>query len=379
MQDRLKIVVVDENEERINEIRHGMPDYIDVVFSRVGEGAKNLIRPDAAGKMPDLVVLDAEDEKGIAPSLFAWMKTGEAGIELLPVLLLCEDAFSDEALSFLEYGDAEFFDGIFDVDFFFMKAMEMIEEVQMAPDFIEEPSYTEKMTDRIQGHSVKPQGENEDTIRRSIVLQHDEQLKQLDQAIERGKKKQEKIKEIMTLALKYKEEIREEEEIRHKQAEAMEAVQTKQEKDAGSAAFLHNLNGANVERMLSEPEEDNRRTVVVIDHDPKNRKLCELFLQSDYRVVLLHTGMSAIDYFIKAKADLLLISFEMPVLDGLKILDSIRWQPNGKKIPVIYMTEDDPDQVRKQCQKERVVGLLTKPVSKKALKRSVDAVLSTLK
>ena len=366
--DKLKIVVIDDDETRRYLIKDNMPPYMDIEFCGYSESVKKAIRGGDDGEEADLVVLNAEDEKGLAPVIFTWLKE-EPTVASIPVLLLCEDAFSDRALAFLDIGDAEYYEGVFDPDYFFMKIMETIDEAQMAPDEIIEPSYLEKDPDRILGLSIKPVGESEDTIKRSIVLQHDEQLMQLDQALERGRKKQQKIKEIMTLAIKYKEEIIREEEERIRIAE-------EQEKTANE---LHQIKGEDAWQMLSDPEEDTRRTIVVVDDDPKNRKLCELFLQSDYKVVLISSGMSAIDYFVKAKADLLLISFRMPVLDGLKILDSIRWQPNGKKVPVIFMTDEDPDEIRKKCQKERVVGLLKKPVSKQALKRSADAVLSTIR
>lgn len=377
MTDRLKVVVIDEDDARKYMIKDILPDYIDVSLTGMVDSAKDLIRPDRDGRKTDLVILNADNTRGFALSLFRWMKTGEAGLETIPVILLCEDAFADHILAFLELDEVEFYEGEIDPDLFFMQVMDVIERAEMAPDPVEEPSYIEKDSTRIQGHSVKPQGETEDTVRRSIVLQHDDQLKQLDQAIERGRKKQEKIKEIMELAIRYKEE------------KALAALEEDDdllldEEPVCGVDDLHRLEGPEALRMLEEeadvPEEqdEKKHTVVIVDYDPKNRKLCELFLKSSYQVVSFTSGMNAIDYFVKSKADLLLISFHMPILNGNKILDSIRWQPNGKKVPVIFMAEGDLESVRQQCKKEYVVGLLPKPVSKKVLQRSVDAVFSTI-
>lgn len=364
MPDRLKIVILDDNDERRYQIRDMLPDYIDAVFAPIRDSAKSLIKGEASGKRTDLVIMNADDETGCTLSLFTWMKTEEEALFSVPVLLLCEDAFSDSVLAFLEAGDAEFYEGEVDPDQLFMQIMDMIEAAEMAPDPVAEPSYTEKDSARIQGHSVKPVGEDEDTIRRSIVLKHEEQLQQLDQAIERGRKKQEQIKELMALAMQYKEEN-----------------STAEEKPPKEKP-LHELNGESALKVLSEAEdqepEEKKPTIVVVDYDVRNRKLCELFLQRDYQVVSITTGMNAIDHFVKNKADLLILSTSMPILDGFKILNSIRWQPNGKRVPVIFMAEGDPDEVRRKCQKEHVVGVLTKPVSKTALRRSVDAVLATL-
>ncbi len=358
MPERLKIVILDDNDERRYLIRDMLPDYVDAFFSPISDNARNLILQDASGRCTDLVIMNADDETGTVLNVFTWMREEEETLFNMPVLLLCEDTFSDNVMPFLEIGDAEFAEGEIDPDRLFMQIMDMIDAAEKAPEKWTEPSYTEKESTRIQGLSVKPVGEDEDTVRRSIVLQHEEQLKQLEQALERGRQKQEKRKELMALAEQYQSEIPVEEP-------------------------LHRLNGEEALKVLvqeapAEVEEETKATIVVVDYDVRNRKLCELFLQRDYRVVSISTGMNTIDYFVKNKADLLILSTDMPILDGFKILNSIRWQPNGKRLPVIFMAEGDPEEARKKCQLERVVGVLMKPVSKSALRRSVDAVLSTV-
>ncbi len=368
MNDKLKIIVIDDDRERIEQIKDLLPDYMDVTAGDYGEGAKEAIRPDRSGRQTDLIIMNADDKRGRSLYMFDWMKS-EPGLERIPVILLVEDEFSDRVMSFLEIADAEFYEGPIDPDEFFMLVTGVINEAEMGPELPEEPVYLEKESTRIQGLSVRPVGEGAGTVRRTIVLRHDDQLKQLDQALERGRKKQEKLREIMAYAVQYKEKKK-----KDRQEEERRSGEPQPE-----GVSLHKLNRADVAKMLEEEEETDLRTVVIVDDDRKNRRLCELFLRSSYHVVCFASGMSAIDYFVKNRADLLLLSYEMPVLDGLKVLDSIRWQPNGKKVPVIFMTEDDIEAVREQCRKERVVGMLAKPVQKAALRRAVNAVLMTLK
>ncbi|MBR6452119.1 MAG: response regulator [Lachnospiraceae bacterium] len=367
MSDKLKIVVIDDDKERIELIRDLLPDYMDVITGDYGEGAKAVIRP-TDGRDTDLIIMNADDKRGRSLYMFDWMKS-ESGLDRIPVILLVDDEFSDRVMSFLEIADAEFYEGQIDPDEFFMLVTGVINDAEMGPELPEEPVYLEKDPTRIQGLSVKPVGEGEGTVRRSIVLRHDDQLKQLDLALERGRKKQEKLREIMAYALQYKEK---------KNLRKQEAVAERAEPEP-SAATLHRLKRSDVARMLEDEETEDLRTVVIVDDDRKNRRLCELFLRSSYRVVCFASGMSAIDYFVKNRADLLLLSYRMPVLDGVKVLESIRWQPNGKKVPVIFMAEGDIEAAREKCRKERVVGMLAKPVQKAALRRAVNAVLMTLK
>ncbi|MBO4903532.1 MAG: response regulator [Lachnospiraceae bacterium] len=377
MSDALKVVVVDDSDERRYQIRETLPDYMEASFPGMGELAKRVILPDANTKQADLVILNADDATGHCLELFRWMREEEPSLMAVPVLLLCADAYDDRVMSFLEIGDADYYEGEINGDLLFMQMMEMIDAAEMAPEYLPEPSFTEKDPARAFGISVKPLGEDEDTIRRSIVLQHEEQLKQLDEAVERGRKKQEKIKEILDLAIKYKEEKKLETAGTETEPVTETEKQTEKEADQetgkGPATVNGNADGEEV-------NEEKKRTVVIVDYDLKNRKLCELFLKTEYNVVVIDSAMSAIDYFVRSKADILLLSYQMPILSGVKILDSIRWQQNGKRVPVIFMTEDNPDDAKRNCRnKERVVGILTKPVSKGTLKRSVSAVLSTLK
>ena len=74
-------------------------------------------------------------------------------------------------------------------------------------------------------------------------------------------------------------------------------VERKQEPDAGERKF-----------------DSSKKTVVIVDDDLKTRKLCTLFLTQKYNVVSLDSGIKTVDYFIKNRADLLIIN---PILGGM--------------------------------------------------------------
>lgn len=365
-EDKLKVVVIDDDEARKNKIRDILPDYLNVVVTGYGRSAQENIMPDSNGKSCNLVIMNADDNKGQAICIFDWMNKNEerVGLDRIPVLLLVEDEFSDRALSFLEIADAQMYEGDIDPDDFFLTVTSILNEAEFLPEPDDTPpAYTEKSSDRINGLSVKPEGETEDTIKRSAVFNDSEQLAHLDEALERGRKKQRLINEIMQAAVELKEE----------KTEKTEKPEIQKGNDP-----VHKMTAASVSRIFEEDDEADDfagvKTVVIIDADVSNLKLCEAVLQRKYNVVLLNSGMSAIDYFVKKTADMILISFSMPLIDGVRILDSIRWQPNGKNIPAVFMAEGNIEMIKPMCRREHVVGIIQKPISMMALKQAVDTV-----
>lgn len=371
-EEKLKVVLIDDNEERKKNIREILPQYMDVIPASYGSQAIEKISPDFDKRECSLIIMNADDRRGQALNMFNMLVNdeGHLGLDRIPVLILTEDEFSDRVMSFLEIGDVEIYEGDINPDDFFLTVTSLINEAEFRPEPIEvQAAYIEKNTDRIYGRSVKPEGEDEDTIKRSAVFNDKEQLEHLEAALERGRKKQELVREIMEAAENLKAENR----------KAEKTPEPREQKN------LFNLDAAKVSAMLDEtltkyeetaqkPAFVSEKTIAVVDADAINLNICDMYLKRRYKVVLLNSSMSAIDYFVKNKADLLLISYEMPLLDGVTILDSIRWQPNGKRVPAIFMTEGNPEIVKPRCRKEWVVGMLQKPLSQTALKQAVEAV-----
>lgn len=431
---KMKIVIVDKNEARRNRVKGCMPLYVEAFCENYGDAAKKQIRPEADGRLTDMVIMNADDSKGHGLYMFDWMKNEEPGLgfEKIPVLLLIADEFSDRALEFLELGDAEFYEGELDADKLYSKMMQTFDLMDFGSEPREEPLlYTEeKAMDKVSGLTIKPVGEGT-AVKRSIVLSLEEQRRHLALALERGQKRNEQLKEIMLTALRQKEErkaaaqtgfvnapsqnpVMPQEQFKTpEQFRTLEKFKTSEQfktperfrapgqfrtpqqfvtpvvspavipgKGPSIPAFTLPTS-TSVPGLAQIPlptpylsQESFKKTIVVVDHDSRSLKTCEMFLQTRYDVIMVETGMRAIDYFVRSRADLLLLNYQMPVLDGQKILSSIRWQPNGKDVPTIFMAEGNFAEAAEKCKLEGVVGVLSKPVSQSVLMQAVEAVFS---
>ena len=91
--------------------------------------------------------------------------------------------------------------------------------------------------------------------------------------------------------------------------------------------------------------------ILVVDDDDLNLKMAEFILKKDMKnveVLLADSGMKAIDALQREKVDLVLLDFQMPVMNGLKTLEIIRKREDMKDIKVIFLTAaSDRDTVMK--------------------------------
>ncbi len=122
----------------------------------------------------------------------------------------------------------------------------------------------------------------------------------------------------------------------------------------------------------SSAADPDKKTVVIADDDTSARKLVSFFLMKKYNVVTCESGMKTIDYFVKNKADLLIINPVLGGMSGVSTVISVRMQPGGANIPVMFLVGDNYTESRSKLLGPGVVGLLNKPVKHDVVAQAVD-------
>ena len=80
------------------------------------------------------------------------------------------------------------------------------------------------------------------------------------------------------------------------------------------------------------------KNILIVDDDPSYAKMVREWLKDTYRVDIVTAGVQAITFLAKKKVDLILLDYEMPVVDGPQVLEMFRSEPNLKDIPVVFLT-----------------------------------------
>jgi len=411
----LRAIIIDDNKDRREKVSSILPDYIASVGVGFGEGALDYLKRDGEGVLPDVVIMYGDDPKSYGLYIYDWMlnKSGDAGIAAIPVIVLTEDEFSDRSLEFLELGDVVFYEGEIDESNLFSVINEAIEYAEFMPDPVE-PVYEEnKSIDRLMGQSVK--APEEGGRHRAVVLDMETRLDNLEAALARGKKRANDIRTLLDSASAVKGA---------KENKNKPSVSGSENNNTGTTSFLDKAkknkniikqaahdDGAAVDsieklqkKAMTNPygalnaqgtlkyheaarqqryQEDTRRnvvhgssngkpTVVIVDTDVKTRKLCSLFLTQKYNVISLDSGIKTIDFFVKNRADLLIIN---PILAGMSGVDTVRsvhMQPGGAYVPVMYLVGDDYTEARTRLLGPNVVGILNKPIKQGLISQSVE-------
>lgn len=81
-----------------------------------------------------------------------------------------------------------------------------------------------------------------------------------------------------------------------------------------------------------------KKKILIIDDDPQFAKMIREWIKDTYSVGVLTAGMQAITLLTKNKVDLILLDYEMPVVDGPQVFQILKSDPVLKSIPVVFLT-----------------------------------------
>ena len=85
-----------------------------------------------------------------------------------------------------------------------------------------------------------------------------------------------------------------------------------------------------------------QKRILIIEDDPSYEKMVREWIKEIYKVDIVTAGMQAISFLLKLKedekVDMILLDYEMPVVDGPQVLQMLRQDPQTEGIPVIFLT-----------------------------------------
>jgi len=112
--------------------------------------------------------------------------------------------------------------------------------------------------------------------------------------------------------------------------------------------------------------------VLVVESDPDMQwRLARMLTVNGHRVVGTSSGDGALALLEQWPVDLVLVAEQLPGMDGLSLAKILR--ERCPKVPVILMTEDDPE-AQLAARLAGAVACLTKPFRTETLRELIDAV-----
>ncbi len=129
--------------------------------------------------------------------------------------------------------------------------------------------------------------------------------------------------------------------------------------------------------VVSGPSSANRKKrVLIVDDDMRQRQLVREWLKGTYDVSMANGGPQAIAVLSAQDCDLVLLDYEMPIVSGPQVMEMIRSLPQGRDVPIVFLTGKNDEASIRTVMELHPAGYLLKTVSEADLLKKVQDVLA---
>ncbi len=144
------------------------------------------------------------------------------------------------------------------------------------------------------------------------------------------------------------------------------------------AVWAHFARPVNVQDVISQLEKDTSTSpglkpqILLVDDDPVSMRVMEDWLSGSFRVTITNSGADALEYMSHNAVDLVLLDYEMPIMNGPAVLQAMRSNLATHSIPVMFLTaKDDMESVQNaiSLKPERYI---LKSIPREALVRIIE-------
>jgi len=96
-----------------------------------------------------------------------------------------------------------------------------------------------------------------------------------------------------------------------------------------------------VESEVFDSLNSTSKTILVVDDADYIRRLVAIILKMEgYTVLEAGNGKEALDTLEKTRIDMIITDLNMPVMDGIELVNVLRSKPAFKHIPVVMLTSE---------------------------------------
>ena len=119
--------------------------------------------------------------------------------------------------------------------------------------------------------------------------------------------------------------------------------------------------------------------IMIVDDCNTTRKLLGHYLQSrGYSVIFAENGLDALEKLAVNDVNLVMTDLNMPFMDGIELIRTIRSDPELSEIPVLMVTTENDDIERTKAIRSGANGYLIKPVSGDAIEENIKAIVKQI-
>jgi len=122
---------------------------------------------------------------------------------------------------------------------------------------------------------------------------------------------------------------------------------------------------------------DNRQTILLVDDEITVLKLLEFVLKKEYKLVIHNNGLEAMNWLDSGYLpDLIVSDLEMPYVDGIDFVKSLKSSGYYREIPIILLSAAYSVEDLAQKLPYNFDALVSKPFNPGKLKDNIQSLLN---
>ncbi len=127
---------------------------------------------------------------------------------------------------------------------------------------------------------------------------------------------------------------------------------------------------------FSKQIEEHKSTVLIVDDDPRSRKLIEAYLfPQNYNLITAGDGTEALDKLKNNSVDLIVLDVMLPGISGYEVCKKVKSDSDLRLIPIIMMTSLDGKDDKIKGIQAGTDDFLTKPIDPQEITARVKSLL----
>ena len=134
--------------------------------------------------------------------------------------------------------------------------------------------------------------------------------------------------------------------------------------------------GTMVEEVIDREVDGAKKRVLIVDDDPAYAKMVRGWIGDDYNTNIVAGGMHAITFLTQNKVDLILLDYEMPIVDGPQVFEMIKQKEELGDVPIVFLTGNGNRESVQRVMKLGPAGYVLKGASRLELLTKIKNVLS---
>jgi len=119
--------------------------------------------------------------------------------------------------------------------------------------------------------------------------------------------------------------------------------------------------------------------IMIVDDCLTTRKLLGHYLKSrGYSVVFAENGLDALEKLSAERVNLIMADLNMPYMDGMELIKTLKTDPNLSDIPVLMVTTENDVMEKERALQVGADGYIVKPVTGEAIVEYIKNIMKEL-